>query len=162
VALLAGHPSSCSAAGPDHHSDAAAPYVLGYHNGDGVFNRKDALSGTSLGLDLNNDGRIRGSNEYYRMGEIIAMCGRPMKVADLDLSGLSIAFRVSALTPPAVDDPVPSFVVPTTTGKTVRSQKKLYPFRKLVREHGIIPYAGRSNELSDVEHLLWELMNYRQ
>lgn len=91
-------------------------------NGDGVFDRKDALSGTSLGLDLNNDGRIWGSDEYYRIEEIIAMCGRPMEVADLDPSGLSIAFRVSALTPPAVNDPVPSFAVPTTTGKTIRSR----------------------------------------
>ncbi|MBZ5728041.1 MAG: TlpA family protein disulfide reductase [Acidobacteriia bacterium] len=90
-------------------------------NGDGVFDRKDSALGTTLGLDLNNDGRIWGASEFRNMEEILEICGQTMQVADLDPSGLSITFRVSELKAPTVNSPVPFFSVSTTSGQMLRS-----------------------------------------
>lgn len=91
-------------------------------NGDGVFDRKDSLRGTTIGLDMNDDGRIWGAAEWRKANEIIEVCGRPLEVADLDSTGLSIAFKESDLKPAVVGSQVPSFAITTTEGTTIRSE----------------------------------------
>jgi thiol-disulfide isomerase/thioredoxin len=90
-------------------------------NGDGVFDRKDASRGTTIGIDVNNDGRVGGAVEWRMAGEIIDACGRTLEVADIDPTGLSITFRDSALTPAVVGNEVPSFGVVSTDGSIIRS-----------------------------------------
>jgi thiol-disulfide isomerase/thioredoxin len=90
-------------------------------NGDGIFDRKDFRRGTSIGLDLNNDGRVWGGGEWRNGEEIIDVCGSPLEVDDIDPSGRSISFRVSALKPAALNSTVPSFSVTTTGGHLLRS-----------------------------------------
>jgi thiol-disulfide isomerase/thioredoxin len=90
-------------------------------NGDGVFDRKDSLRGTTIGLDVNNDGRVWGGAEWRMAGEVIEVCGRPLEVADIDPTGLSITFRDSALTPAVVGSDLPSFGVVSTDGSIIRS-----------------------------------------
>ena len=90
-------------------------------NGDGVFDRNDSTKGTTIGLDLNNDGRLYGAGEYRKLEEIMDVCGLPLQVAELDPSGLSITFRVSTLTVPTINTPIPPFSVETNEGKLIRS-----------------------------------------
>lgn len=90
-------------------------------NGDGVFDRKDSSRATTLALDVNNDHRFRGAAEWRKMEEIIEVCGSALEVAELDPTGVSIAFRVSELKPPTLNGPVPEFSVPTATGQLLRS-----------------------------------------
>ncbi len=90
-------------------------------NGDGVFDGKDSPRGTTIGVDLNNDGRIWGAAEWRMAGEIIDICGRPLEVAAIDPKGLSISFRPSALAPAVVGSEVPSFSVVSADGRVVRS-----------------------------------------
>ena len=90
-------------------------------NGDGVFDRQDSRSATTIGLDVNNDGIFYGAAEYRKLEEIIDVCGVPLQVTDLDPAGLSITFRASALTVPSVNTPVPTFSVTTEKGQLIRS-----------------------------------------
>jgi thiol-disulfide isomerase/thioredoxin len=90
-------------------------------NGDGVFDHRDVSMGTSIMLDLNDDGRFWGSSEHRRAGEIIDVCGLPLEVEDIDPGGRSITFRTSVLKPAVLNQTVPSFSVTTSTGQLLRS-----------------------------------------
>ncbi len=90
-------------------------------NGDAVFDRKDSLQGTTIALDVDNDGRFWGSAEWRKANEIIEVCGRPVEIADLDPAGLSITFKDSHLTRAATGTVVPSFAVTSSKGQTIRS-----------------------------------------
>jgi len=90
-------------------------------NGDGVFDRLDHRQATTIGLDLDNDGRFFGAAEYRKAEEVIDVCGLPLQVADLDPAGRYIVFRTSALSVPQLNSPVPPFSVVTTTGALIRS-----------------------------------------
>ncbi len=90
-------------------------------NGDGNFDRKDSMRGTTIGLDLNNDGRIWGAAEWRKANEIIEVCGRRLEVAEIDPAGLAITFRDSALKPAVIGATVPSFTVASTKGMVIRS-----------------------------------------
>jgi thiol-disulfide isomerase/thioredoxin len=90
-------------------------------NGDGIFDRKDSIRGTTIGLDINNDGRIWGATEWRKANEIIEVCGHTLEVAELDPRGLGISFRESQLKPAITGTTVPSFMVASTTGMVVRS-----------------------------------------
>ena len=91
------------------------------YNGDGLFDRKDYRKATTLGLDLNGDGRIFGAAEWRNIEEIVDVCGLPLEVAALDPAGLSITFRVSEVRPPALNAPIPAFSVLTTKSGLLRS-----------------------------------------
>src|SRR3954470_14408605 len=90
-------------------------------NGDGVFDREDSRSATTIGLDVNNDGIFYGAAEYRKLEEIIDVCGVPLQATDLDPAGLSITSRVSAVTVPVINAPIPTFAVTTEKGQLIRS-----------------------------------------
>lgn len=95
-------------------------YVLDF-NGDGRFDEADSKSATTLGLDLNTDGRLWGASEYNKMSQIVEVCGIPLEVAGLDPVGGSITFKRSQIRPLAIGDTLPEFTLATTAGRTLRS-----------------------------------------
>jgi thiol-disulfide isomerase/thioredoxin len=90
-------------------------------NGDGIFDRKDSIRGTTIGLDMNNDGRIWGPAEWRKANEVIEVCGRPLEIAGIDPAGLAISFRDSDLKPAVTGTTVPSFTITSTGGTAIRS-----------------------------------------
>lgn len=90
-------------------------------NGDGVFDRHDSRQATTIGLDMNDDGIFFGAAEYRKVEEIIDVRGLPLEVVELDPAGLFISFRISKLTVPTVNAPIPSFSVTTNEGQLIRS-----------------------------------------
>lgn len=90
-------------------------------NGDGVFDGKDSRLGTTIGLDINGDGRIFGQTEWRRANEVMEACGRPLLVASLTPDGSEIVFADSEIAPAKVDGPVPAFSVTATDGELISS-----------------------------------------
>jgi len=90
-------------------------------NGDSVFDSKDSRQGTTIGLDINGDGRILGQGEWRKANEIIEVCGRPLQVASLAPDGSEIVFADSDIAPAKVDSPVPAFSITANDGKLIRS-----------------------------------------
>lgn len=92
-------------------------------NGDGVFDGKDSRQGTTIGLDINGDGRIWGQTEWRKANEIIEVCGRPLQVASLAQDGTEIVFAESEVPPAKVDSPVPAFSITASDGNLIRSSE---------------------------------------
>jgi thiol-disulfide isomerase/thioredoxin len=70
---------------------------------------------------MNDDGIFFGAAEFRKVEEIIDVCGLPLEVVELDPAGLFISFRISKVTVPTVNAPIPSFSVTTNEGQLIRS-----------------------------------------
>jgi thiol-disulfide isomerase/thioredoxin len=92
--------------------------VLDY-NGDGKFDEQDSRQSTTLGLDLNGDGRFWGPGEWNFMAQMMTVCGKKLEVAELDPAGRFIVFKSSERLVPEVGKITPSFAVPMTNGSTL-------------------------------------------
>lgn len=92
-------------------------------NGDGVFDRKDLLSGTAFGVDINGDFQIWGKGEWLFSGDVFEVCGKRWELAALSPAGDWIEFRESKLAKVRVGGPVPAFTLQMDNGETVDSQK---------------------------------------
>jgi len=90
---------------------------------DGTFNRADFRGGSAFGIDLNGDGKIWGKGEYLHAGELFDFCGRRFFVDPDSLTpdGSAVTIVETALEKPKIGSPVPTLVMETTDGKTVRS-----------------------------------------
>jgi peroxiredoxin len=89
-------------------------------NGDGVFDRSDFRGATSIGLDLDGDGRVWGPAEYRKGEEVIDVCGVPLRVIEIDSSAIS--FQTSSVMVPRVGQTVPNFSVLDSKGNLIRSE----------------------------------------
>ena len=90
---------------------------------DGTFDRRDLRQGTAIGIDLNGDGKIAGKGEYIYGGEVFEFCGRRLFVDpdSLEPDGSAITVVETALEKPKIGSPVPTLLMETTDGKTIRS-----------------------------------------
>jgi thiol-disulfide isomerase/thioredoxin len=90
---------------------------------DGIFDRRDLRQGSALGIDLNGDGKIQGRGEYIYGGEVFEFCGRRFFVDpdSLEPDGSAVTVVETALEKPKLGSPVPTLLMETTDGKTIRS-----------------------------------------
>jgi thiol-disulfide isomerase/thioredoxin len=91
--------------------------------GDGVFDQRDFRKGTTIGLDMNNDGKVWGASEYRMGEEILDICGSRLEVDSVEPTGSAITFRESGLDVPVVGRSVPSFAMTTTNGDVLQSRE---------------------------------------
>ncbi|HNY43033.1 MAG TPA: TlpA disulfide reductase family protein, partial [Bryobacteraceae bacterium] len=91
-------------------------------DGDGLFDDTDSRRATTLGVDIDSDGRFYGAGEYRKMREIIDLCGQPLMVVALDPSGKSITLKSSGLSPAVLNQAIPDFSVTTTEGRVFRPE----------------------------------------
>ena len=92
-------------------------------NADGVFDRRDFRGGSAVGLDVNGDGKIAGKGEFLFGGEVFEFCGRRFFVDpdSLQPDGSAVTVVETSLEKPKVGSPVPSLIMETTSGATLRS-----------------------------------------
>jgi hypothetical protein len=90
---------------------------------DGVFDRRDFRAGTAVGIDLNGDGKIGGNGEYLTGGEVFEFCGRRFFVDpdSLQPDGSAITVVETSIEKPKLGAPVPTLLMETTDGATLRS-----------------------------------------
>lgn len=102
-------------------------------NGDGRFDEQDSQQATTLGLDLNGDGRFWGKGEWNKMAQVVTVCGKELQVAELDPEGKFIVFKSAERPVPVVGQAIPNFSVPLTNGDTLtaaslRGQVSVFDF----------------------------------
>ena len=88
-------------------------------NGDGVFDGRDFLLGTSIGLDRNEDGRIYGRNEWLMGNQIIEFCDNQFLIKKLVEDGSSITLVPTALRSPRIGEPVPVLTLTCIKGEKI-------------------------------------------
>jgi thiol-disulfide isomerase/thioredoxin len=90
---------------------------------DGAFDRRDFRQGSAVGIDLNGDGKIQGKGEYIYGGEVFEFCGRRFFVDpdSLEPDGSALTVVETALEKPKLGSPVPTLLMETMDGKTIRS-----------------------------------------
>jgi thiol-disulfide isomerase/thioredoxin len=90
---------------------------------DGTFDRRDFHQGTAVGIDLNGDGKIGGKGELISGGEVFQFCGRRFFVDpdSLEPDGSAVTIVETGLEKPKIGSPVPTLLMETTDGKTIRS-----------------------------------------
>jgi thiol-disulfide isomerase/thioredoxin len=103
--------------------ECGATLVIWDMNADGVFDRGDFRGGTAAGIDLNGDGQISGKGEFLQGGEVFEFCGRRLYVDpdSLEPDGSAVTKVETPLERPRVGAPVPTLVMETTDGATLRS-----------------------------------------
>jgi thiol-disulfide isomerase/thioredoxin len=91
---------------------------------DGRFDRRDFHQGTAVGIDLNGDGEFSGAGEYVTGGEVFEFCGRRFFVDpdSLQPDGSAVTVVETSLARPKIGSPVPTLLLETTDGATLRSQ----------------------------------------
>jgi thiol-disulfide isomerase/thioredoxin len=92
-------------------------------NGDGVFDQRDFSMGTSIGLDRNGDGQIKGKDEWLKGEQIIEVCGTSLLIESLDPGGTVVTLVESTIRVPKVGEPLPVFAFTTSDGKAVDSNQ---------------------------------------
>lgn len=92
-------------------------------NGNGVFDQRDFSGGTSIGLDRNGDGQIKGKDEWLKGEQIIEVCGTSLLIDSLDSSGTVITLVESTIRIPKVGEPLPVFAFTTSDGKAIDSNQ---------------------------------------
>jgi len=92
-------------------------------NGNGVFDQHDFSMGTSIGLDRNGDGQIKGKDEWLKGEQIIELCGTSLLIESLDPSGTAITLVESTIRVPKVGEPLPAFAFTTSDGKPIDSNQ---------------------------------------
>jgi thiol-disulfide isomerase/thioredoxin len=92
-------------------------------NADGVFDRRDFRSGSAAAIDFNADGKFAGQGEFVMGGEVFEFCGRRFFVDPDSLmpDGSSVTVVETSLEKPKVGSPVPTLMMQTTDGATLRS-----------------------------------------
>lgn len=90
---------------------------------DGVFDRRDLRHGSGIGIDLNGDGKISGKGEFVFGGEVFEFCGRRFFVDpdSLEADGSAVTVVETSLEKPRLGAPVPTLVMETTDGLTLRT-----------------------------------------
>lgn len=88
-------------------------------NGDGVFDSRDFLMGTSIGLDRNGDGKISGQDEWLTGNQIIEFCGRRFLIKKLAEDGSFVTLTPTPLRPPKVGEMVPDLLLTSIQGKRI-------------------------------------------
>lgn len=88
-------------------------------NGDGVFDNRDFLMGTSIGLDRNEDGEISGRDEWLMGNQIIEFCGKQFLIEKLADDGSSMTLVPTLLKSPKVGETIPDLIFTTTKGKKI-------------------------------------------
>ena len=103
--------------------DCRALMAIWDMNADGVFDRRDFRGGSAVGLDVNGDGKIAGQGEVLFGGEVFEFCGRRFFVDPDSLRPDSSAVTVveTSLEKPRLGAPVPTLIMETTDGATLRS-----------------------------------------
>ena len=91
-------------------------------NGDGLFDRKDFVNGTSVCIDQNEDGRIWGKDEWMKGEQIITVCGQNFLIDRLEPDGSKVSLVETELEIPIVGRRVPNFSLHTTDGQTISRQ----------------------------------------
>lgn len=92
-------------------------------NGDGVFDQKDLLMGTTFGVDINGDFQIWGKGEWLFSRDVFEACGRRWELPALSPAGDWIEFRESKLPNLRVGDPIPPFTLEMDNGEILDSRK---------------------------------------
>lgn len=92
-------------------------------NADGVFDRRDFRAGSAVGLDVNGDGKIAGRGEFLFGGEVFEFCGRRFFVDPDSLrpDGSAVTLVETSLEKPKLGSPLPTLIMETTDGATLRS-----------------------------------------
>ncbi len=88
-------------------------------NADGIFDRKDFLQGTSIGIDRNGDGNIDGTEEWLVGNQIIEFCGKQFLIEKIAEDGSSMTLVPTLLHAPKIGDAIPEVVFTTTEGKKI-------------------------------------------
>lgn len=104
--------------------------VLDY-NGNGIFGRDDFHFGTTIKLDINNDGELNGKEETFFGNQIIEYCGKRLEIEELAIDGSMIQFKETETLVLKVGDNVPFFEQKTISGETI-SSKSLFGFNYIL------------------------------
>jgi thiol-disulfide isomerase/thioredoxin len=91
---------------------------------DGVFNRRDFLQGSAVGIDIDGDGKLSGRQEFITGGEVFQYCGKSFYVDpdSLEPDGSAVTVVETSLRGVKTGAPIPSFVLETTDGGTLHSE----------------------------------------
>ena len=74
---------------------------------------------TSVGLDLNEDGKISGHEEWFHGDQIIRIAGSAYEIESIAPDGSSITLLPSKLTIPELGKPMPSVPIATADGNRI-------------------------------------------
>jgi thiol-disulfide isomerase/thioredoxin len=110
-----------SATGVLSYKDCISKIRLSDMNFDGSFGLIDADSGTNLAIDINNDGKFWGREEYRKTSEIIEFCGQNFLVTAFSHSLLTLV--PTDLQIAEVNKRVSSFAFTLLNNETVTSDK---------------------------------------
>lgn len=103
------------------YKNCSSKIALSDMNYSGSFTPLDADRGTNLGIDVNNDGKFWGKEEYRRTNEIIEFCGQNFLVATLNNRNLILTptnLKIAKL-----GEVVPEFSFALLNGKILSSDK---------------------------------------
>jgi thiol-disulfide isomerase/thioredoxin len=84
---------------------------------DGKYNQSDLKQGSAIAVDLDDNGKFYGRNEYFVAGALIPLAGTYYEVDEIALDGSEIVFRRSELEPLKIGSPVPDLPLTDSLGK---------------------------------------------
>lgn len=87
---------------------------------DGKYDQSDLNQGSAIAIDLDDNGKFFGRDEYFVAGKLIPLADTYYVVDTVAADGTEVVFRHSDLRPLKIGDPAPDFLLTDSSGSAFR------------------------------------------